>query len=68
VYGGVNVTGALLGSVEMLAIDGHVWQTLPTAMFKADNMFASVAATKHEFIDTLSIIPINERAFVYIGI
>jgi hypothetical protein len=42
VYGGMDMIGGVMASVEMLSLDGHSWQTLPTPMFKADYSFASV--------------------------
>jgi len=42
VYGGIDVNNQILSSVEMLSVDGHTWQTLPTAMFAADYRFSSV--------------------------
>jgi hypothetical protein len=41
VYGGYG--NEVLATVEMLSIDGQTWATLPTPMFKADYLFASVA-------------------------
>jgi hypothetical protein len=42
VYGGGDVNIHALASVEMLSVNGQTWQTLPTPMFKADQLFASV--------------------------
>jgi hypothetical protein len=42
VYGGSNDKEAL-ASVEQLLSDGSAWQTLPTPMFAAEFLFASVS-------------------------
>lgn len=47
VYGGLDVNGTQLASVEMLTFGDHGpdsanWQLLPTPMLYADNNFASV--------------------------
>jgi hypothetical protein len=42
VYGGNDVNGNAMSSIEMLSVDGRAWNTLPTNIFAADAHFASV--------------------------